>query len=729
MSREAAMRNRSTGVFGFKTLRHSTHLWFGIWILLVLSAYRIATGMTEPFRAFLRNYCNLPIADMIVNVLFFWLLLLLWLAYRQWATAVFRERELEAIIGSISPDVLLVVDQERTIRMCNQTVTAMFGYAPDEVIGRKTDLLYSDRRASGRKRELFHYLEKVGFHIGGATGLRKDGNAFPLELITGTIRDQSGAVILARDISDRMKAEAALRESEQRFRLFMKHLPACVFIRDKDGRLAYVNEHFCSVLGVTADEITGKLDKDVLPPAIVGDFSDDGTSQAASGIVRRIQEVSLKGSPRVFEIYRFMLSGEDDQPLFAGICMDVTEQQRAEVERRRLEAQMLQTQKLESLGLLGGGIAHDFNNLLAGILGYADLALTDLPQGTPASNSVREVVSSAERAAELCNQLLAYSGQGRFVVEPASVSNIVADMRHLLDVSVSKKATLVYDLSDTVPTVECDATQLRQVVMNLVLNASEALEDNQGMVNISTGVVDLTREGLQETVLGGETQEGRFVTLSVRDTGCGMTEDTRMRMFDPFFSTKFTGRGLGMAAVLGIVRGHRGAIRVDTALGHGTTVTIYLPASSKPLPDHPGIATTKAPEWKGTGVALVVDDEDVVRTLAVHMLSRLGFTTLSVANGGEALKVVKEREGEIAVILLDMTMPVLSGMETFEKIRKLGYHIPIAFSSGYNKEDEILMMEDGDVSFVQKPYQLEMLRTRIKDLVSRQSSDNRRAKT
>ena len=707
-------------MFGVRTVSRGTQLWFGIWILLVLSAYRLTTGLAEPFRGFLGKYCDLPLADLVVNFLFFWLLVLLWLAYRQWTRTVFRERELEAIIGSISPDVLLVVDQDRTIRMCNATVTAMFGYKPSEVVGQKSELLYFDRRVSGKKHELFHYLEKVGFHVGGATGRRRNGETFPLELITGSIRDQSGAVILARDITDRMKAEQALRDSEKRFRLFMKHLPACVFIRDREGKIVYANEYFGRVLSVNPEAVVGKPDSEVLPPELVAHLrAGDSQPEISSGMYHHVEEVTIRDSRRLFDTYRFLLTGDDQEQLLAGICMDVTDQRRAEEERRRLEAQMLQTQKLESLGLLGGGIAHDFNNLLAGILGYADLALTDLPPGTPIHNNVLEVVSSSKRAAELCNQLLAYSGQGRFVVEPTNLSHLVRDMRHLLEISVSKKATLVFDLADTLPAVECDATQLRQVVMNLAVNASEALDVNQGLVQIATGAMACSRAYLLSTVLGEQVSEGTYVTLTVRDTGCGMTEDTRLRMFDPFFSTKFTGRGLGMAAVLGIVRGHRGAIRVDTSLGHGTTVTILLPASVKPLPNTPGKLPSQGDEWRGAGTALVVDDEQVVRTLAVHMLSKLGFSALSAGNGDEAVSLIRERGREIVLVLLDMTMPIYGGTEVYEKIRKLGMDVPVAFTSGYNKEDEISNMKDPRVAFVQKPYQLETLRAKLKDLMLR----------
>jgi len=705
-------------LFRLQSARSRAHLWFGVWILIVLSAYRLTTELADPFRRFLEQQFYIPLADLIVNVLFFWLLILLWLAYRQWSAAVFRERELEAVIGSISPDVLLVVSPDRTMQMCNATVEAMFGYKPDEVVGRKTDLLYFDRRLTGRKHELFTYLERVGFHLGTATGRRRDGRTFPVEIITGAIRDQGGAVVLIRDITERMEAEHALRGSERRFRLFMQHLPACVFIRDKAGRFVYVNQHFASTLGVDELSVVGRADSEILPPEMTSSLrEDDKNLEVGAGILRRVEEVTIRGSKRFFDTYRFALPDEKDEFLLAGICMDVTEQRQAEEDRTRMQEQMLQTQKLESLGLLGGGIAHDFNNLLAGILGYADLAMAEMPASSPAYASIREVVSSSKRAAELCGQLLAYSGQGNLTLEVLSLSRLVDDMRQLLEISVTKKASLVLDLAEPLVSTECDATQMRQVLMNLVVNASEALDEKPGIVRVVTSEAYCTRETLGLTVLGEDLPEGRYVSMSVRDTGCGMAEETKARMFDPFFSTKFAGRGLGMAAVLGIVRGHGGAIKVDTELGKGTTVTVFLPVSAKPLAEKANHDAVSREEWKGEGTALVVDDEPVVRSLAVNMFKKMGFATKSAVNGAEALKMLKD-DRDVSVVLLDMTMPVYGGAETYESIRSSGSKVPIIFSSGYNKAEEVDALKDPLAAFIRKPYSYSSFRAAVQEMLA-----------
>ncbi len=267
---------------------------------------------------------------------------------------------------------------------------------------------------------------------------------------------------------------------------------------------------------------------------------------------------------------------------FVAFLQDTTERHRAEEERRSLEAQVQHSQKLESLGVLAGGIAHDFNNLMMTILGNVDLTLLDLPPGSPLLPNVREVEQAAMRAADLAQQMLAYSGKGTFVVSPLNVNEVVGEMAHLLESSISKKADLTTRLESSIPAIMADATQIRQVVMNLITNASEAIgEDNRGVITISTGVQECTRAYLTTSHINEKQPEGCYVYIEVTDTGCGMDEETKSRLFDPFFSTKFAGRGLGMAAALGIIRGHKGAIIVDTEPGKGSRFRALFPACAE----------------------------------------------------------------------------------------------------------------------------------------------------
>ena len=380
------------------------------------------------------------------------------------------------------------------------------------------------------------------------------------------------------------------------------------------------------------------------------------------------------------------------------------ERVRASEERERLEAQIRHSQKLESLGVLAGGIAHDFNNLLTGILGNADLALMDVAPGSPAHGSLTEMKSSAQRAAELSRQMLAYSGKGSFVIEPIDFNAIVREMGNLLEASVSKKVVLRYDLSEDLPLAVGDATQLRQVIMNLITNASDAIGTEEGVVSISSGVMDCDSTYLASCYLVEHVPEGAFVYLSVSDTGCGMDEETKQKIFDPFFTTKFTGRGLGLASTLGIIRGHGGAVRVTSSPDGGSTFCVLFPVSEV-RPCH--VAPQKANEenWSGSGTVLVIDDEEVVRDVAAKMLEQAGLTVVTAADGPEAIEFFRNHADEVGCVLLDLTMPRMSGEETLRELRGIRSDVRVVLSSGYSEKEVADRFGEQIISgFIQKPY-------------------------
>ena len=387
-------------------------------------------------------------------------------------------------------------------------------------------------------------------------------------------------------------------------------------------------------------------------------------------------------------------------------------------ERRRTEEQMLQMQKLESLGVLAGGIAHDFNNLLAGILGNAGIAKSEVEDGDDPSESLANIETAARRAADLTRQMLAYSGRGAFVIQRIDLSALVAEMAHLLATAISKKAVLRLHTLDRLPPVEGDATQLRQVVMNLITNASDALGDGAGTITLTTGVTHATRADLASTYIDEALPEGEYVFLEVADTGCGMEDETQARIFDPFFTTKFTGRGLGLAATLGIVRGHRGAIAVESAPGHGTRMRLLLPVCAT-APAEDTIAAVPAPEpgvvsWRGQGRILVVDDEELVRSLAARVLEASGFEVVGATDGLEALEVFERAPDSIRLVLLDWMMPRLSGAETLDALRERRSDLPVILSSGYAEQTVSGRLDDRLTVFIQKPYRPQELLAKVK---------------
>lgn len=428
-------------------------------IALVLAILNISINYQEDIHTFFQSHSRLRLTGLLINFLFIWLAALLLLCFWRWRESSRKRAELETIVSSISPDALLVVDPSRTIHLCNASVERIFGYAPDEVMNKKTDLLYRDRRRDRtRDREVYDSLNREGFHVGEATGQHKDGSIIPLEIITGEISGGGGAVILIRDITARKRAEA---------------------------------------------------------------------------------------------------------------------------EKLKLDTRVRRQQKMESLGVLAGGVAHDFNNLLTVILGNAEIALSDLPTSDSFSgvaHNIQGIATAARHTAELCTQMLAYSGHGRLTFELMEISSLVGKMKRLLQVPLSPQTNAEFELAAGLPLVEADPEQIQHVLMNLVTNAAEAIGDEKGTVAVKTGLTDSQDVKASDFALANDIAPGTYVFLEVADTGCGMDDETRSRMFDPFYTTRFTRRGMGLASVLGIIRAHRGAIQVESEPGKGSVFRILLKA-------------------------------------------------------------------------------------------------------------------------------------------------------
>lgn len=393
----------------------------------------------------------------------------------------------------------------------------------------------------------------------------------------------------------------------------------------------------------------------------------------------------------------------------------LSEQLRAqlhEAEQRELESSLREAQKLESLGLLAGGVAHDFNNLLVGVLGNASLALDDLPADSRVRANVEQIELAALRAADLTKQMLAYSGNSRLVAEPLDISLLVDEMAHLLEVAVSKKATLHLQLDRRLGMVNGDRGQLSQVVMNLITNAAEAVGDGGGSIFIRTARVGPDEVASFQGV-DGVPDAGSYAIVEVRDTGSGMDPETLRRIFEPFFTTKFTGRGLGLAAVCGIVRGHGGHITVESVPGEGTTFRVLLPALDQIA--EPAVPIVR-PVPTGRGTVLVVDDEESVRAVARGMLEHAGFDVLTAASGSDAVAALRLRHARLVAAVVDMSMPGLNGVETARALRGLDPRLPIVLSSGYTTDT----VDDPPphTRFLQKPYTMEELLELIRDAIA-----------
>jgi CheY-like chemotaxis protein len=361
---------------------------------------------------------------------------------------------------------------------------------------------------------------------------------------------------------------------------------------------------------------------------------------------------------------------------------------------------------LESIGVLAGGLAHEFNNLLTSIMGYTSMACMEVPKESRVRDHLGQVLSAAKSAADLTQQILAYSGRGQFMLEALNVSQIVGGTARLLESVVSTNALLTLDLAPDLPRIDADASQLRQVLLNLVNNASDALGDRKGQISVRTGLEWVEGGELPTLQSGHMVPAGFYVYLEVKDTGSGMDAETLAKMFDPFFTTKFTGRGLGLPAVIGIVRAHHGSIRVVSTIGQGTEVRVYLPVREEGEAASPAPVAHKERTWPNAGTVLVVDDEQPIRNLASTILEGAGLTVFSAADGNEALDVFREHAGEIHAVLLDLTMPGMDGAQVFQHIRQIRPEVRVVLCSGYNENDVTSRLGDHrPAGFLRKPYQ------------------------
>ncbi|MBI2517510.1 MAG: PAS domain S-box protein [Opitutae bacterium] len=528
------------------------------------------------------------------------------------------------------------------------------------------------------------------------------------------------------DVTERAKILQEITTRQRLLRDIIDLVPHFIFAKDRDGRFLLANESLARAHGLSPNELIGRTDAEFHPnPAEIEAYRAvdlaviDGQQRK---FVPEEMHTGVNGTQRIVSTIKipFNFPGPQGEiPALLGVAVDITELRRAQDERRQIEVKLLGAQKLESLGVLAGGIAHDFNNLLTGILGNAGLARLDLPPGWRGGEYIDQIEKASLRAADLCKQMLAYSGKGRFVIQHLDFNDLLEDTTQLLQVSISKRASLRFNLARDLPSIQADATQLRQIVMNLVINASEALAERTGTISLTTGHLQADAAYLASTQYAGEITPGHYVFLEVGDDGIGMTRETLARIFDPFFTTKFTGRGLGLAAVLGIVRGHKGAIKVYSEPGRGTTFKLLFPASAgapqeiKPRP-------ADALGWRSSGRVLIVDDEEAVSAVAASVLKVLGFMVDTAVDGHAALELFRATPDLFTLVLLDLTMPRMDGEETFRQLRQLRPDIRVILMSGFNKVDAINRFTGkGLAGFVQKPFEVDTLAAEMRRVLER----------
>ncbi|MCO4743314.1 MAG: response regulator [Proteobacteria bacterium] len=497
----------------------------------------------------------------------------------------------------------------------------------------------------------------------------------------------------------------------------------------QEGRgIRSANEAACQLLGIAEGELLGRPLQDFLDDSAEAGLAAEGASRVHMLLTRRMTpapgsdfgdlDLQLRGADGAIPVRASaaVLADEPGQPrIIVIVARDVRDRLRLQQQRHVLDDKIRQGQKLESLGVLAGGIAHDFNNLLVGILGNASLAGLELEGHDAAGALVQRIERSAQRAADLTRQMLAYSGRGRFEIGRIQVPELVRDVSELIDASISKKAELKVEFDEGLPDVDGDPSQLRQVVMNLLTNASESLGSGGGVLTVRGRKVLLDADSIAGLMVASESMSvGEYFELSVSDSGHGMDGETVGRMFEPFYTTKATGRGLGLAATLGIVRGHGGGLNVESSPGEGTMVRVYLPPAK-------GEAMVVTPDdedsgmWASQGAILVADDEPEVLDFIEAVLSRRGFEVLRARDGVECVEIYEEQRQRVSLVVLDMTMPRMNGKEALEAIRAVTPDIRVILSSGYDEQE--LAARLGDMSpaeFLQKPYRASQLTDLVK---------------
>ena len=572
---------------------------------------------------------------------------------------------------------------------------------------------------------LIHKKEPLGLLFVDTQDTRRKFTTSDVNLLAGIAAQLATGIVNARSYT-------RLQESEQRYRLLAENVMDVIWILDVATlRFKYISPSIENVLGYPAQEVLSmSLDQLLAPAAFetavntlsetLAKVSTGDVEPERQSITLELEEIHKNGAIVPIEVIaRFLIDDSGSPVSVLGISRDLSRRKNAEREREKIETRLQQAKKMESLGTMAGSIAHNFNNLLMVVLGNLELAREDLPASLPATLNIKRAIGASQRAADLSSMMLTYVGQLKKESVPLDLSETVQRVLENMDESKMVNVDMDLDLADPMPLVAADEAQMRQLITGFVTNAIEALNDENGRVRISTGSMHCDRDFLLTTYLKEEMPEGRYAYVEVADTGCGMDAETLGKVFDPFFSTKFTGRGLGMAAVLGIIRSHNGAVRVRSTKGVGSVFTALFPIQGVSL-RRKQLDESASIDFSEGQTVLLVDDEALVLEIGEQFLKRLGYSALTATDGQQAIDLYTDYADTIDCLLLDFTMPGMDGMTTMQAIKKINPDAKIIITSGYTRqqiEDRFSGIGMPD-DFIQKPFEIQALQEKLRGVFS-----------